>query len=148
MRLVRNAAVLLALLLTALATVYFGFMKSEIVEGRYATWEEARESSRGWLPADMSASATEIHEWHDLDTNATLGSFRFDPEDRFLRDSARQPEFPSNLRIDRDPSFASPVPRDPTADQLEDLGFAAYLDSDVGYAVDWTGGVAYYWSGP
>lgn len=50
----------------------------EDVESSYRTYRQAEADgaiSRGWLPAWLPPTATEIREWHDLDTNATFASF-------------------------------------------------------------------------
>jgi hypothetical protein len=36
---------------------------------------------RGWLPEWLPRSATNIDEWHDLDTNRTIASFSYAPTD-------------------------------------------------------------------
>jgi len=50
----------------------------EDVESSYRTYREAAADgaiSRGWLPAWLPTTSTEIGERHDLDTNATFASF-------------------------------------------------------------------------
>jgi hypothetical protein len=65
--------------------LYVWSTEREIEENRFGTYDEAQQSQRrGWLPAMLPRSATEIHEWHDLDTNLCFGSFRFDPSERSL----------------------------------------------------------------
>ena len=45
----------------------------DITEERYDTYAEARDAGmieRGWMPDFVPTSATDIHDVHDLDTNA------------------------------------------------------------------------------
>jgi hypothetical protein len=37
--------------------------------------------ARGWLPEWLPQTATDIHEWHDLDTNSSKASFRYEAGD-------------------------------------------------------------------
>jgi len=56
---------------------------SEQVEARYASYGDAVEKGavrRGWIPAYVPPSATEIVEVHNLDTNAQLLRFQAPPE--------------------------------------------------------------------
>src|SRR5215208_4537175 len=83
----------------------------EVQENRYGSYAEARESLReGWLPPMLPRSATEIHEWHDLDTNLCLGSFRFDSSERSDVEVSLRSGLRRAIRIDPDPSFASSLP--------------------------------------
>ncbi len=131
----------------AVFALYISITREEAQENRYATYADAREAlGHGWLPALLPRSATEIHEWHDIDTNLGFGSFRFDPHDRStieatLRSGLRRP-----IRIDRDPSFASPLPLDPAADQLANFGFQFYSDRDFAFAINWKSGIGYFWN--
>lgn len=50
------------------------------MHARYATAREAREDgaiTRGWLPKELPASAFDISESHDLDSNTGGGTFSF-----------------------------------------------------------------------
>jgi len=50
----------------------------ERVESHYATFrdlERASAGARSWMPEWLPESATDIREWHDLDTNSTLVAF-------------------------------------------------------------------------
>jgi hypothetical protein len=67
----------------ALLAFYLRSTGGEVQEHRYASYGEAQEGqARGWLPPLLPKSATEIHEWHDLDTSLSVGSFRFDTSER------------------------------------------------------------------
>ena len=119
----------------------------EIQESRYSNAAEARESQRrGWLPMLLPSSAAEIHEWRDLDTNVSIGSFRFAPAERSVIEAALQRGVRRPIRIDRDPSFASTLPRDPTEEQLTAAGFEFYTQQHFAFAISWTAGIAYFWS--
>lgn len=53
----------------------------EEFETRYASLADARESiDAGWIPRYLPASARDIRERHDIDTNEIWISFRYDPE--------------------------------------------------------------------
>ena len=127
--------------------LYVWSTEGEIEENRFGTYDEAQQSQRrGWLPPMLPRSATEIHEWHDLDTNLCFGSFRFDPRERSLlvvnlRSGIRRP-----IQIDRDPSFASPLPRDPSERQLTTAGFEFYSEQRFDLAINWKAGIAYFWN--
>jgi len=123
--------------------------QGEVQESRYANYAEARESQRrGWLPAMLPRSATEIHEWRDLDTNLCFGSFRFDPSERSSIEVTLRPGRRRMIRIDRDPSFASPLPRDPDEQQLASAGFELYSEQGFDVAIGWKTGIAYFWNSP
>ena len=102
--------------------------------------------THGWLPATLPRSATEIHEWHDFDTNMCFGSFRFDPTERSAIEVTLRPGRPRTIRIDRDPSFASPLPRDPGEEHLLSAGYEFYSEPDFAFAISWKAGIAYFWN--
>jgi len=65
----------------------------ETSTARYATREEAAKDGailRGWLPEWLPASASEIYETHDLDTNKSSAFFRYAPGDEPKLPSACQ----------------------------------------------------------
>ena len=127
--------------------LYGWFALEAIQENRYANYAEARESQRrGWLPTLLPQSATEIHEWHEIDTNLCVGSFRFDPRERASIEVTLRSGRSRMIRIDRDPSFASPLPRDPGETQLTGAGFDLYSESGFDLAINWTAGMAYFWN--
>ena len=70
-------------------------------ESSYATYEAAVHDGaikRGWLPGWLPRTASNIHEWHDQDTNETLASFAYGnakPEE-FLRLCRRDPSAPQS----------------------------------------------------
>jgi hypothetical protein len=52
----------------------------ESFESNYPTYDAAIADGavkRGWLPDWLPKSATDIHEWHNIDTNATIASFAY-----------------------------------------------------------------------
>jgi hypothetical protein len=120
----------------ALIALYVWFTEGEIQENRYTNYKEAQESQRrGWLPATLPRSATEIHEWHDVD-----------PSERSLLVLGLRPGLGRPIRIDRDPSFASPLPRDPDKEWLTRAGFEFYSEQDFDLAINWKAGIAYFWN--
>lgn len=129
----------------------------EVVTNSYATLEEARRVGaidRGWVPADLPASAYELREAHDLDTSRRWGLFSFpgdgaDALRRVLRDDGLDPgslvcDIPARIewwpvllrgRLD--------------AEQVRATGLQAYRGtSDLVYLVNWAQGRAYYWTPP
>ena len=138
--------------LTVLAAGLFGcaFLAcGEIHESRYSAAGDAQPSlARGWLPAGLPPSATQIHEWHDVDTNQSYGSFKFDAGERPRLESRLRLGLQGTVRIDRDPSFATAVPRDPSVAELRNAGFEFYGDGDFGLAIEWASGTAYFWGPP
>jgi hypothetical protein len=133
----------------ALLALYVWLTLGETQENRYANYAEASESQRrGWLPATLPQSATEIHEWYDLDTNECFGSFRFDTTERSAIELTLRPGRLRTIRIDRDPSFASRLPRDPSEEQLVRAGFEFYSEPDFDLAINWRAGIAYFWNSP
>ena len=132
---------------TALLASCVWLTRGETHENRYTNYTEARESQqRGWLPTMLPASATEIHEWHNIDTNVCIGSFRFDPAQRSAIEVLLRPGLRRAIQIDRDPSFASPLPRDPSEAQLRGAGFEFYTAQDFDFAISWKAGMAYFWT--
>ena len=146
----RLAVVLGVMVVAAFACVVAFFIwlsHGEIQENRYASHTEARESlDHGWLPTGLPRSATQIHEWHDIDTNRCFGSFRFDPNERSTLESTLRPGVLPPIRIDRDPSFATTVPRDPSEGELKNLGFEFHSDGDFALAINWANGIGYFWN--
>ncbi|MEA2259755.1 MAG: hypothetical protein QOJ51_2580 [Acidobacteriaceae bacterium] len=64
--------------LVMVATVLLVTGCKEDFESRYPTVEAAAQAGafkRGWLPAVLQPDATEIQEWHDLDSNKVRGRF-------------------------------------------------------------------------
>lgn len=121
--------------------------RGEVQENRYTKYIEDFESQRrGWLPTTLPRSATQIHELHEIDTNLCFGSFRFDPSERSAIELTLRPGLRRPLRIDRDPSFAVILPRDPSGEQLASAGYEFYLERDFAYAINWTSGIAYFWN--
>lgn len=133
----------------ALLGVYLWLAHGEAQENRYATYAEAREAlRRGWLPTALPKSASEIHEWHERDINVCFGSFRFDPREWSATRLALRRGLRRTIRIDRDPSFASVLPLDPSKEQLTRAGFEFYSGREFDFAISWKAGIAYYWNSP
>ena len=147
LRSVRIGAVIVLGVCISLYALYVAVTWGEAEENRFTNYAEARESQgRGWLPTMLPLSATEIHEWHELDTNLCFGSFRFDPSERSGIEVMLRPGLGRPVRIDRDPSFASPLPRDPAEEELSSAGFEFYKDQDFAFAINWKAGIAYFWN--
>ena len=66
----------LLLLIAAVSCALSGC--GEDIEAHYPTYadlQKANAGARSWMPQWLPASATDIRDWHDLDTNATLIAF-------------------------------------------------------------------------
>lgn len=64
----------------------------EEFETRYASLADAREAiDAGWIPRYLPASARDIRERHDIDTNEIWISFRYDPGDPTWMEEACEP---------------------------------------------------------
>lgn len=90
----------------------------DVIDERYATYAEARAAGmieRGWLPDFVPTSATDIHDVHDLDTNAQTLIFSAPGSD--------VPEMTARFR---------PAP-------AEDRAIARRMIADLGWEPDATG---------
>ena len=77
------------------------FNQLDIQESSCATAALAREAgavARGWLPEFLPPSARDIRERHDLDTNAVILRFSFDPAESGFWSPACQPLDPGQVR--------------------------------------------------
>lgn len=68
--------------LICLGSVLFLFGAcQENVHSRYDSLRSLQSSSAGarsWFPPILPSSATHLEEWHNIDTNSTVGRFHFD----------------------------------------------------------------------
>jgi hypothetical protein len=111
----------------------------------YSTYQDAKQDgavTRGWIPSFVPTSAFQIHEKHDLDSNAHWLKFRFPPADG-------KAIVARATKLDRGQS-RSPRSR-PNASWWQVEGNSRLeiyqLPVDGGYlAVDWTQSEAYYWN--
>jgi hypothetical protein len=120
---------------------------SALVESRYTTYDQAVQGGaieRGWLPEVMPATASNIREAHDADTNQVWVSFDFPQEAVESLSSLCSP-----VSFDQVTLPAS-GPRWWDTQALKDPWNAFYVCGDpasLGYlAVLGTGDQAYYWS--
>ena len=63
-------------------------------ESSYSSFAEAERSAavdKGWIPAWLPSSATEIREMHDIDTNESMLAFTYDAEQGWELPSDCQP---------------------------------------------------------
>lgn len=67
-----------------------------LLDAHFATTQEARDAGyvdRGWIPTWIPASATDIHESHDVDTGVSMLAFSLpDPRALVLPDTCRPVE--------------------------------------------------------
>ncbi len=137
----------------------------ERLEKRYGSLEEARRDgalARGWVPAVLPESASDIIEFHDLDTNETWGTFKFSPTgSAAFRAALVEPGSEEQLVAPRRPGVARWWP-DFLHGRLDGgrlsgarlslyrLGGQKPEAREAGrvfFAVNWEDGVAYFWRG-
>lgn len=73
-----------AALVAVAVTTYTALSSGEVVEERYATWEEARLAGaveEGWIPPFVPRSATDLRDLHDIDSNLQILRFQAPTED-------------------------------------------------------------------
>jgi hypothetical protein len=90
---------------------------------------------RGWIPPVLPASATQIRETHDLDTNVGHGTFVFGVSDA---DQFRAALVPLPV--------AQPVrARRVSRTEFESRGYSFYTHGDFDIVVDWSRRVGEFW---
>jgi hypothetical protein len=113
----------------------------EVMRARYPTAAAAQADGaieRGWLPPSLPASAYDIAESHDLDTNTGRGSFRFDARDT---DSFR-------AKLERLSSTTPPSGASYDHARLRDKGYTFYSEPGFYIAVNWKTHHAQFWLMP
>ena len=138
MKLLAGAGVLaLLLVIVGAVTALRGHGPSAFPEASYATREEAEKASAlqpgAWLPPQIPAGATLLHESHNPATHQTWGSFRLPPGAEGWRPTlpAKQSEQPGELMLLGAPKNVEWWPqhlraRTSSAD-LEKQGFRFYV---------------------
>ena len=115
--------------------------------------------NRGWVPSIIPASATEIHEEHDLDTNQVWIRFRMPPIDRAgLTSGMRQlsNQEVQALRVRQactgDWWFEGLIEQQPANDAALNAEIYVGTLSSLGWphfvAIQRAGSLVYYWSDP
>lgn len=121
-------------LAVALALACFGC--SDSVTSVHPTRAAAQpDIDRGWIPPVLPASATQIRETHDLDTNAGHGTFAFAASDAEQFRAALVPLAPGQ------PLRTQHVSRS----EFERRGYSFYKHGDFDIAVDWSRRVGEFW---
>jgi hypothetical protein len=109
---------------------------SESVTSVHPTRVDAQpDIDRGWIPPVLPASATQIRETHDLDTNVGHGTFAFGAFDAGQFRAALLPLAPGQ------PLRTHAVPRS----EFERRGYSFYTHGDFDIAVDWSRRVGEFW---
>lgn len=132
---------------------------SEKQESYYPNYADAVRDgavNRGWIPAFVPPSASEIHEAHDLDTNVQRLRFRVPPSDARLVTRQMIPQTMSEIQALQEeletPSLSVPWPpelQNGGQSATMSLGLFATPASDrpsFCVAVEWTTGWIYAWS--
>lgn len=110
-----------------------------------ATAERAGAIRQGWIPDWVPRSAREIRELHDLDTNQSMLSFRYDPNDLLTVPSTCSQVRPSE--VSPAPFRASWWPNDvpPSAFVTHRHAFFACEPGRAFLAISDGQGEAHYW---
>lgn len=107
-----------------------------MVESNHATLADAKpDIERGWIPPILPASAVQIREWHDLDTNSGHGSFAFGDEGAAEFQGSLIPLPPG------EPIRRVRIPREKMARE----GYSFYSHGDFYFAVDWSRRRGEFW---
>jgi hypothetical protein len=110
---------------------------SDVISSSHSTRAPAIETiRRGWVPAAIPVSATDIRESHNLDTNAGHGTFVFGASDAQSFKASLVP-----ISGDR-PSRAR------SRKALEMSGYVFYTYEDFDIAVNWKERKGQFWLGP
>jgi hypothetical protein len=128
----RNLIAALAVLVASLCGCF-----SDVLSNSHATRAEAADAiGRGWIPAILPESATDIRESHNLDTNVGHGTFAFGAADAHSFQAALvsvPADHPARAR---------------SREALERSGYVFYSYKDFDIAVDWKDRKGQFWLGP
>jgi hypothetical protein len=109
---------------------------SDIMSSSHATRAAAEDTiQRGWIPAVLPASAVQIRESHNIDTNVGHGTFGFAASD------AEQFRAALTLVPPDQPLRAHRVSRS----EFEDRGYTFYQHKDFDMAIDWSRRIGEFW---
>ena len=110
---------------------------SDVLSSSHATRADAADTiGRGWIPAVLPESATDIRESHNLDTNVGHGTFAFGAADAH------------SFRAVLVPVPASRPVRTKSREALEKSGYVFYSHEDFDIAVNWNDRKGQFWLGP
>jgi len=113
--------------------------------------QKAGSGARSWFPAPLPASATDLEEWHNIDTNATVGRFRLDPRElpkfRQALSSYRSREgvASANLPMANVPDWPACLRGEVDASDISKCGFEAHRIEGFQMVID-PKGIAYFWT--
>ncbi len=128
----RNPIATLVVLVTLLCGCF-----SDVLSSSHATRADAADTiSRGWVPAVLPESATDIRESHNLDTNIGHGTFEFGIADMHSFQAALMPV------------SAGHSVRARSREELERSGYVFYSYEDFDIAVNWKDRKGQFWLGP
>lgn len=109
---------------------------SDVLSSSHATRAEAADTiGRGWIPAVLPESATDIRESHNLDTNVGHGTFAFGAGDSH------------SFRAALVPVAANHPVRKGAREALEKSGYVFYSYEDFDIAVNWKDRKGQFWLG-
>jgi hypothetical protein len=152
-RLLLAAICLPAACCLALAIVLERQMARETIEERYVTHAEAVAAGierRGWLPAFVPETASDIAVLYNLDTNGVRVTFRFPPRERSalvarLRPTGGEPPPPPSTRPGVPAWWPTTMAGFEAFQYVDDRSW--WVPIDWWAAIDATAGVAYAWRG-
>ena len=107
---------------------------------------------RGWVPSQLPASASDVREWHDLDTNRGFGRVTIDAVDAAWVRQHYMPIPPGTQLVVReqrgDPDWW-PQPLRGTLDHamLQARGISLFQAQGFSFAMDASSQTLYFWQG-
>ena len=116
-------------------------------ESHYATAEQAASDhafERGWLPEELRQGATNISEFHDLDSSQGGASFNYSAPviERVEKNCSK---FPSNQKVESPSGWPKIIQAQPTSAELSSRGFRAFRCGSFTVLLDTTSGRGYSW---
>ena len=121
--------------LAILVTAILGCV-GDVLSSSHSTRADAAETiNRGWIPAVLPESATDIRESHNLDTNVGHGTFAFGAVDA------------ASFKARLVPAHAGHPVRAKSRAALEKSGYVFYRHEDFDIAVNWRDGKGQFWLG-
>jgi hypothetical protein len=139
--------VMVAVILSAVAIIQAACAEDR--HERYRTYRElvaAGAGPRSWFPECVPDTAVDLENFHNLDSNETIGTFRVPPAASLSAGCGNAGDFVES-RLDPPLAQWPSCLRGPITDQqVVKCGMAAYRDSRYIIVFNQRDGSAYYWS--
>jgi hypothetical protein len=116
-------------------------------ESHYSSSEQAASDhafERGWLPEELRRGATNISEFHDLDSNRGGASFDYSPPliERLEKSCSK---IPPNQKVSSPLGWPRIVQTQPTSAELSSRGVTAFQCGSFTVLLDTTNGTGSLW---